>query len=75
MKPSKGHQTLKPSKSHQALEPSIGHRVRIFLHLFPFPFLEKANLDHLGVTFPNIIFDLNIENICSYNFPWEENND
>jgi hypothetical protein len=70
MEASKGHQVMEPFKGHQALEPSIGHQVRIFLHLSPFLFLEKPNLDH-----SNIIFDLNLENICSYNFPWEEKND
>ncbi len=55
---------------------SIGHQVGIFFHLLPSPSLEKVNLDHLKLFFPDIIFDSNLENICSHNFlSWEEEND
>jgi hypothetical protein len=36
---------------------------------------KGTNLNHYGLSFPNITFDLNIGKTCSYNIPWEEKND
>jgi hypothetical protein len=59
-----------PSIGHQALEPSKGHQVGIFLHLIPSTSLWKGKFKSLGALFfTNIIFDLSLENICSYNLP------
>jgi hypothetical protein len=54
------------------MEPSIGHQVGIFLHVL---LLKKTNLDHLELYFWRIIFNSNLENICSHNFLEEKKND
>ncbi len=72
--PSKGHQTLKPSIGHQKFKPSIGHQVRVFLH-FLLLLIKGTNLNNFGLSFLDIIFNLNLEKIDFYNFPWGEKND
>jgi hypothetical protein len=73
MEPSKVHQAMEPFKGHQVMKPSIGHRVRIFFHLFLSPCLSKGEFGSLlALSFLDIIFNLSLENICSYNLPWEK---
>jgi len=36
---------------------------------------KHMNLNHFGLSFPNITFKLNLEKNYSCNFPWEEKND
>jgi hypothetical protein len=42
---------LEPFVGHQTLEPSTGHQIGVFLHLLPFPSLQKANLNNLRLFF------------------------
>jgi hypothetical protein len=72
LEPSKGHHVMEPSKGHQTLDTSIGYQVGIFLHLLPFPSLLGANSNHLGLSFRDITFDLNLDKNCSDNFPWRK---
>jgi hypothetical protein len=72
MEPFKDHRVMEPFKGHRVMEPSIGHQVGIFLHVL---LLKKTNLDHLELYFWRIIFNSNLENICSHNFLEEKKND
>jgi hypothetical protein len=76
MEPFKGHQAIKPSITHQAIKPSISHRVRIFLHLPPFPFLKKGKFGSLVALFlRTFFFNSNLKNTCSHNLFEEKKND
>jgi hypothetical protein len=53
--------------------PSKGHQVGVFPPPFFF-FFKGVNLDHLAFFFGHN-FQVESLKTCSYNFPWEENND
>jgi hypothetical protein len=60
-----------PSIGHQTMEPSISHQV--FLSHPSFYFSLKGWIRIIGgFFFSDIIFDLSLENSCSYKRPWEE---
>ncbi len=52
LSPSIAHQVMELFKGHQEMEPSKGHQVGIFLHLLPFPSLEKGEFGLFGALFP-----------------------
>jgi hypothetical protein len=67
-----GHQASEHFIGHQALEHSIGHQA-LDLPSPPFSFSLRGGLESFGVlSFPNVVFNSNLENTCSHNLLEEE---
>jgi hypothetical protein len=75
MELSKGHQAWNLSRATKQWYLLLATKLRSFFTSFLLLFFQKGKFESLRFSFPEIIFNSNLENTCSHNLVKKEKND